>query len=118
MEKNQDAKLLAEFVNDKYPFFKEVTEFLVEWFTVSKRLVATQKEFCDCILAFEDYSYALDIFERLSAKGMNVHSPYVSVILKTIPTLEEDGKLQLINRGLSKFADANLFQEKHDVATF
>lgn len=116
--KNQDAKLLAEFVNDKYPFFKEVTEFLVEWFTVSKRLVATQKEFCDCILAFEDYSYALDIFERLSAKGMNVHSPYVSVILKTIPTLEEDGKLQLINRGLSKFADANLFQEKHDVATF
>lgn len=117
-KKFQDAKLLDEFVNDKYPFFKEVTEFLVEWFTVSKRLVATQKEFCDCILAFEDYSYALDIFERLSAKGMNVHSPYVSVILKTIPTLEEDGKLQLINRGLSKFADANLFQEKHDVATF
>lgn len=33
-KKFQDAKLLAEFVNDKYPFFKEVTEFLVEWFTV------------------------------------------------------------------------------------
>lgn len=117
-KKNQDAKLLAEFVNDKYPFFKEVTEFLVEWFTVSKRLVATQKEFFDCIFAFKDYSYALDIFERLDAKGMNVHTPYVAVILKTIPTLEADGKLQLINRGLSKFADANLFQEKHDVATF
>lgn len=116
-KKNQDAKLLAEFVNDKYPFFKEVTEFLVEWFTVSKRLVATQKEFFDCIFAFKDYSYALDIFERLDAKGMNVHTPYVAVILKTIPTLEADGKLQLINRGLSKFADANLFQEKHDVAT-
>lgn len=117
-KKNQDAKLLAEFVNDKYPFFKEVTEFLVEWFTVSKRLVATQKEFFDCIFAFKDYSYALDIFEKLDAKGMNVHTPYVAVILKTIPTLEADGKLQLINRGLSKFADANLFQEKHDVATF
>ena len=117
-KKNQDAKLLAEFVNDKYPFFKEVTEFLVEWFTVSKRLVATQKEFFDYIFAFKDYSYALDIFERLDAKGMNVHTPYVAVILKTIPTLEADGKLQLINRGLSKFADANLFQEKHDVATF
>lgn len=117
-KKNQDAKLLAEFVNDKYPFFKEITEFLVEWFTVSKRLVATQKEFFDCIFAFKDYSYALDIFERLDAKGMNVHTPYVAVILKTIPTLEADGKLQLINRGLSKFADANLFQEKHDVATF
>lgn len=117
-KKNQDAKLLAEFVNDKYPFFKEVTEFLVEWFTVSKRLVATQKEFFDCIFAFKDYSYALDIFERLDAKGMNVHTSYVAVILKTIPTLEADGKLQLINRGLSKFADANLFQEKHDVATF
>ena len=117
-KKNQDAKLLAEFVNDKYPFFKEVTEFLVEWFTVSKRLVATQKEFFDCIFAFKDYLYALDIFERLDAKGMNVHTPYVAVILKTIPTLEADGKLQLINRGLSKFADANLFQEKHDVATF
>lgn len=117
-KKNQDAKLLAEFVNDKYPFFKEVTEFLVECFTVSKRLVATQKEFFDCIFAFKDYSYALDIFERLDAKGMNVHTPYVAVILKTIPTLEADGKLQLINRGLSKFADANLFQEKHDVATF
>lgn len=112
-KKNQDAKLLAEFVNDKYPFFKEVTEFLVEWFTVSKRLVATQKEFFDCIFAFKDYSYALDIFERLDAKGMNVHTPYVAVILKTIPTLEADGKLQLINRGLSKFADANLFQENN-----
>lgn len=116
-KKFQDAKLLAEFVNDKYPFFKEVTEFLVEWFTVSKQLVAKQKEFCDCIFTFKDYSYALDIFERLNAKGMNVHTPYVAVILKAIPTLDADGKLQLINRGLSKFTDANLFQEKHDVAT-
>lgn len=116
-KKFQDAKLLAEFVNDKYPFFKEVIEFLVEWFTVSKQLVAKQKEFCDCIFTFKDYSYALDIFERLNAKGMNVHTPYVAVILKAIPTLDADGKLQLINRGLSKFTDANLFQEKHDVAT-
>lgn len=116
-KKFQDAKLLAEFVNDKYPFFKEVTEFLVEWFTVSKQLVAKQKEFCDCIFTFKDYSYALDIFERLNAKGMNVHTPYVAVILKAIPTLDADEKLQLINRGLSKFTDANLFQEKHDVAT-
>lgn len=116
-KKFQDAKLLAEFVNDKYPFFKEVTEFLVEWFTVSKQLVAKQKEFCDCIFTFKDYSYALDIFERLNAKGMNVHTPYVAVILKAIPTLDADGKLQLINRGLSKFTDDNLFQEKHDVAT-
>nr|WP_303217363.1 hypothetical protein [uncultured Prevotella sp.] len=116
-KKFQDAKLLAEFVNDKYPFFKEVTEFLVEWFTVSKQFVAKQKEFCDCIFTFKDYSYALDIFERLNAKGMNVHTPYVAVILKAIPTLDADGKLQLINRGLSKFTDANLFQEKHDVAT-
>lgn len=116
-KKFQEAKLLAEFVNDKYPFFKEVTEFLVEWFTVSKRLVAKQKEFCDCIFTFKDYSYALDIFERLNAKGMNVHTLYVAVILKAIPTLDADGKLQLINRGLSKFTDANLFQEKHDVAT-
>lgn len=117
-KKFQDAKLLAEFVNDKYPFFKEVTEFLVEWFTISKRLVAKQKEFCDCIFTFKDYSYALDISERLNAKGMNVHTLYVAVILKAIPTLDADGKLQLINRGLSKFTDANLFQEKHDVATF
>lgn len=117
-KKFQDAKLLAEFVNDKYPFFKEVTEFLVEWFTVSKRLVAKQKEFYDCIFTFKDYSYALDISERLNAKGMNVHTLYVAVILKAIPTLDADGKLQLINRGLSKFTDANLFQEKHDVATF
>lgn len=116
-KKFQDAKLLDEFVNDKYPFFKEVTEFLVEWFTVSKRLVAKQKEFCDCIFTFKDYSYALDISERLNAKGMNVHTLYVAVILKAIPTLDADGKLQLINRGLSKFTDANLFQEKHDVAT-
>ena len=117
-KKFQDAKLLDEFVNDKYPFFKEVTEFLVEWFTVSKRLVAKQKEFCDCIFTFKDYSYALDISERLNAKGMNVHTLYVAVILKAIPTLDADEKLQLINRGLSKFTDANLFQEKHDVATF
>lgn len=117
-KKFQDAKLLAEFVNDKYPFFKEVTEFLVEWFTISKRLVAKQKEFYDCIFTFKDYSYALDISERLNAKGMNVHTLYVAVILKAIPTLDADGKLQLINRGLSKFTDANLFQEKHDVATF
>lgn len=117
-KKFQDAKLLVEFVNDKYPFFKEVTEFLVEWFTISKRLVAKQKEFCDCIFTFKDYSYALDISERLNAKGMNVHTLYVAVILKAIPTLDADGKLQLINRGLSKFTDANLFQEKHDVATF
>jgi len=117
-KKFQDAKLLAEFVNDKYPFFKEVTEFLVEWFTISKRLVAKQKEFYDCIFTFKDYSYALDISERLNAKGMNVHTLYVAVILKAIPTLDADGKLQLINRGLSKFTDANLFQEKYDVATF
>lgn len=116
-KKFQDAKLLDEFVNDKYPFFKEVTEFLVEWFTVSKRLVAKQKEFCDCIFTFKDYSYALDISERLNAKGMNVHTLYVAVILKAIPTLDADGKLQLINRGLSKFTDANLLQEKYDVAT-
>lgn len=116
-KKFQDAKLLAEFVNDKYPFFKEVTEFLVEWFTKSKRLVAKQKEFCDCIFTLKDYSYALDIFERLNAKGMNVHTLYVAVILKAIPTLDADEKLQLINRGLSKFTDANLLQEKYDVAT-
>lgn len=116
-KKFQDAKLLAEFVNDKYPFFKEVTEFLVEWFAKSKRLVAKQKEFCDCIFTLKDYSYALDIFERLNAKGMNVHTLYVAVILKAIPTLDADEKLQLINRGLSKFTDANLLQEKYDVAT-
>lgn len=116
-KKFQDAKLLAEFVNDKYPFFKEVTEFLVEWFTKSKRLVAKQKKFCDCIFTLKDYSYALDIFERLNAKGMNVHTLYVAVILKAIPTLDADEKLQLINRGLSKFTDANLLQEKYDVAT-
>lgn len=116
-KKFQDAKLLAEFVNDKYPFFKEVTEFLVEWFTKSKRLVAKQKEFCDCIFTLKDYSYALGIFERLNAKGMNVHTLYVAVILKAIPTLDADEKLQLINRGLSKFTDANLLQEKYDVAT-
>lgn len=116
-KKFQDAKLLAEFVNDKYPFFKEVTEFLVEWFTKSKRLVAKQKEFCDCIFTLKDYSYALGIFERLNAKGMYVHTLYVAVILKAIPTLDADEKLQLINRGLSKFTDANLLQEKYDVAT-
>lgn len=113
----QDTIFIDEFVNENYIFHKEITEFLVEWFAASKKPILIQKAFCNSILTFDNYIYALTILEKLHTYGLNVHTPYVAVIIKAISSLELEDKLTLINRGLSNYEDSTLYQEKYQIAS-
>lgn len=113
---SSDTLLLDTFVNQDYKFYKLVIDYLIEKTFINKWGKGLFSHFCDNIFAFEDYRYALSVFDRLNAKKLSVQKPYVATVLKALPKLEKKDKLLLINESLTKYNDENLLFEKITIA--
>lgn len=113
---NPDLAFLDTFVAEEYKYYKAIIEFLIEKSHISKWNKHIFSHFCDNVFAFDDYKYALSIFERLHDKKLSVQKPYVATVLKALPKLDIDTKLSLVNKSLMIFHDKYLIDEKLSIA--
>lgn len=113
---NPDLAFLDTFVAEEYKYYKAIIEFLIEKSHISKWNKHIFSHFCDNVFAFDDYKYALLIFERLHDKKLSVQKPYVATVLKALPKLDTDTKLSLVNKSLTIFHDKYLIDEKLSIA--
>lgn len=107
-----DSKLLDVFVNQEYKYHTSIVDFLVERSFISRWNKSLVSDFCDQILGFDDYKYSLAVFDRISAKGIDVQRSYVASVLKALPSLSTDDRLTLLNESLAKYLDDYLVNEK------
>ena len=107
-----DSKLLDAFVNQEYKYHTSIVDFLIEKSSIKRWKKSLVSDFCDQIFGFDDYKYSLSVFDRISAKGVDVQRSYVASVLKALPSLGTDDRLTLLNESLAKYSDDYLVNEK------
>ena len=107
-----DSKLLDAFVNQEYKYHTSIVDFLIEKSSITRWKKSLVSDFCDQIFGFDDYKYSLSVFDRISAKGVDVQRSYVASVLKALPSLSTDERLTLLNESLAKYSDEYLVNEK------
>lgn len=107
-----DSKLLDAFVTQEYKYHTSIVDFLIEKSSIKRWKKSLVSDFCDQIFGFDDYKYSLSVFDRISAKGVDVQRSYVASVLKALPSLGTDDRLTLLNESLAKYSDDYLVNEK------
>lgn len=107
-----DSKLLEAFVNQEYKYHTSIVDFLIEKSSITRWKKSLVSDFCDQIFGFDDYKYSLSVYDRISAKGIDVQRSYVASVLKALPSLSTDERLTLLNESLAKYSDDYLVNEK------
>lgn len=108
--------LLDNFVTEEYKYHKAIIVYLIDKCQISKWNNKLFSHFCDNVCVFDDYRYALSVFDRLNEQKLPVQKPYVATILNVLSELGTDAKLFLVNESLMKFKDENLINEKLSIA--
>lgn len=112
-----NSKLLVAFVNQDYKFHTSIIDFLIEKSSLPRCKKTLVSDFCDQIFAFDDYKYALSVFNRISAKGIEVQKAYVACVLKALPSLAVNDRLSLLDESLAKYSDGYLVDEKMNLCS-
>lgn len=107
-----NSKLLVAFVNQNYKFHTSIVDFLIDKSSLPRCKKSLVSDFCDQIFAFDDYKYSLSVFDRISAKGIDVQKAYVACVLKALPSLAVFDRLSLLDESLAKYSDEYLVDEK------
>lgn len=107
-----DSKLLVAFVNQEYKYHTFIVDFLIDKSFILRWKKSLVSDFCNQIIAFDDYKYSLSVFDRIASKGIDVQKSYVASVLKALPLLNIEDRLLLLNESLAKYSDDNLINEK------